>query len=333
MTIRSTFHILVLLVVLLIFSSRSVFGRGQRPTEREVETKQSAVLLIGDHEGIDETDAQNAALLVNEALRKRGIIVIDPVQEALAGATIYRVVLRRSDEKILFRLSEEDSVGTLLVERELLLADIEEIASAASRLVSALVRRKPISRDPILFNGDVFTAIVPVKELDPGLGVGISLSIDRLSYAVDIGFQIAWMETGFRHTSDSSTFWSKEEKDSLNFWSAAIGGRYFFNKQNLSPYVGGGLAAMSAKYTTTVRNQFSGFAKLGGGNGLDWDFVYDEYPEEDSGIGAYGILGIELRHYSRYRLKLELRVNRPFFKLPSQDVMPITLGIAGGFSF
>ena len=69
MTIRSTFHILVLRVVLLTFSSRSVFGRGPRPTKREVERKQNAVLLIGDHEGIDETYAQNAALLVNEALR------------------------------------------------------------------------------------------------------------------------------------------------------------------------------------------------------------------------------------------------------------------------
>ena len=39
MTIRSTFHILVLLVVLLIFSSHSVFGRSPRPTKPEVEIK------------------------------------------------------------------------------------------------------------------------------------------------------------------------------------------------------------------------------------------------------------------------------------------------------
>ena len=43
MTIRSTFHILVLLVVLLIFSSHSVFGRGPRPTKREVERKQNPI--------------------------------------------------------------------------------------------------------------------------------------------------------------------------------------------------------------------------------------------------------------------------------------------------
>ena len=38
---RSTFHILVPLVVLLTFSSHSVFGRGPRPTKREVERKQN----------------------------------------------------------------------------------------------------------------------------------------------------------------------------------------------------------------------------------------------------------------------------------------------------
>ena len=306
-------------------------GEAPRPAKPEVERKQNAVLLIGDHEGIDETNAQNAALLVTEALRAQGITVIDPVHEAPAGATVYRVVLRRSDEKILFRLSEEDSVGTLLAEREMLLADIEEIASAASRLVFALVHRKPTFPDPILLNGGVFTAVVPAKELAPGLGVGIGLSIDRSSYAVDVGFQMAWMETGFRYNSDS-TFREEEEKDSFNFQSWSIGGRYFFNKQNLSSYVGGGIAAMSVKYTTTVRIQYSGFDEFFSRHGISDEFVYDEYPEEESGIGAYGVLGIELRRYPRYRLKLELRVDRPFFKLPYQDVMPITVGIAGGFS-
>ena len=41
MTIRSRFHILVLLVVLLTFSSHTVFGRGPRPTKRKVERKQN----------------------------------------------------------------------------------------------------------------------------------------------------------------------------------------------------------------------------------------------------------------------------------------------------
>jgi hypothetical protein len=308
MTIRSTFHILLLLFVLLTFSSHSVFGRGPGPTKREVEIKQRAVLLIGDHEGIDETDAQNAALLVTEELYKQGIAVIDPVHEVPAEATVYRVVLRRSDEKILFRLSEEDSVGTLLVQRELLLADIEEIASGASKLVSTLVHRKPISPDPVLLNAGPFIVIIPAKELASGLGVvGIGMSIDRSSYAVDIGFQTVSVETGSESDSDSYSRWSDLETESFNLLLGAIGGRYFFNKQNLSPYVGGGLAAM----------------------------LYDKHPDEDLGMGPYAVLGIESRHYSRFCLKLELRIGRPSFilKLPSEDMTYITLGVAGGFRF
>lgn len=310
MKVCSTFRPLALLIALLIFSSHSVFGRGPLPTKPEVKRKQSAVLLIGDHEGIDETDAQNAALLVTEALRERGIVIIDPVHEAPAGATVYRVVLRGSDEKILFRLSQEDSTGTLLAEREMLLADVKKIASAVPRLVYAFVHREPISSSQMLGNVSVFTAAAPGKELSaPGRGVGIGLSIDRLSYAVDVGFQIAWLGT---------------LNESFNFRLGSLGGRYFFsNKQDISPYVGGGIAAMFV--TKTGRTRQSGFF------GSYWD--YDEHPEEDFGIGAYGALGVEVGRYTQYRFKFELRVDRPFFRLPSQDVMPITLGIVGGFSF
>lgn len=62
-----------------------------------------------------------------------------------------------------------------------------------------------------------------------------------------------------------------------------------------------------------------------------WD--YDIHTEEAEGIGAYGVLGLEFRRFSRGRLKLELRVDRPFFKLTTQDVMPISLGVTGSLSF
>ena len=326
MKIGSTFHILVLLVVLLTFSSHSVFGRGPRATKPEVETKQSAVLLIGDHEGIDETDAQNAALLIAEELRAQGITVSDPVHKMPVSATVYRVVLRRSDEKILFRLSKEDSIGTIFIEREMLLTDIKEIASAVSRLVYAIIHQETISSSPSLVNAGVFTAIVRVKEvLAPGVRIG--LSVGRLFYTVDVGGQIAGWETGFRPSSRGANC---TEKDSFYFMSMSIGGRYLFNKQNVSPYVGGGLAALHAKYTTWVQPESGLIGELFGGKRCD---DAGEYPEENRGIGAYGVLGIEFGRYSRYGLKLELRVDRPFFKLPNQDVMPITLGITGGFSF
>ena len=103
-----------------------------------------AICLIGDHPGILDTDAQTAALLVCDELRKQGISVSDPVYEVPASANAYRVVLRRLGEKIIVRLSQENPIGTIITERQLTLANIEEMIPAAPRLVDALVHNKPI---------------------------------------------------------------------------------------------------------------------------------------------------------------------------------------------
>ena len=109
-----------------------------------VEADAPAVCLIGDHPGILESDAQTAAMLVCDELRKQGISVSDPVYEAPASANVYRVVLRRLGEKIFVRLSRENPIGTIIIERQLTLANIEEMIPAAPRLVDALVHGKPI---------------------------------------------------------------------------------------------------------------------------------------------------------------------------------------------
>lgn len=108
------------------------------------QTDAPAVCLIGDHPGIPESDAETAALLVCDELRKQGIPITDPVYEAPASTNAYRIVLRRLGEKIFVRLSHESPVGTIIAERQLTLANIEEMIPAAPRLVDALVHNKPI---------------------------------------------------------------------------------------------------------------------------------------------------------------------------------------------
>ena len=117
------------------------------PTFAQVDAPKpaTAICLIGGHPGIPESDAQTAAMLVCDALRKQGISVSEPVYEVPASASVYRIVLRRLGEKIFARLSQENPVGTVTIERQMLLANIEEMVSAAPRLVDALVHRKPIA--------------------------------------------------------------------------------------------------------------------------------------------------------------------------------------------
>ena len=296
MKVRSTFRLLALFIALLIFSSSYAFCRVDA-TQSSGGPNQSAILLIGDHQGVDETDVQNAALLVAEALRKQGIFVSDPVHEAPTEATVYRVVLRRSGKKILFRLSQEDVTGTLLIERELLLADIEDIASSAPRLVLALAHRESVIFPTSFFDGGAFGTLSNPSNEAFFFGAGIGWSIDRLSYSVDM--------TGRLSSADARN---------LNFYfhSMSVGGRYYFRKRNRSVYIGGGLGVMYAEYRLTS-------------GALFWE--HTTYYEKKLGMGVYGVLGIEFLRSARNRLTLDLRVDRPFFQLSRREVVPITFGI------
>ena len=288
-----------------------------------------AVCLIGDHPGIPESDAQTAALLVCDELRKQGISVTDPVYEASASANAYRVVLRRLGEKIIVRLSQEKPVGTIIAERQLTLANIEEMIPAAPRLVNALVHNKPID-DTVdmetvteqearelrkisgesMWNLGILGTFVPGTDIAGEPGYEWGWSYQTPAYAVG---------TEFRASGSGGD----EDSDDFSFFAWSIGGRYFFNKRNISPYVGGGFSIINVSYEAKVKTPERNRSPF---SSDPWG--YDDYDEDsDSGLGAYGVAGIEALRLTESRLKLELRIDRPFFSLDSQDIMPITFGI------
>ena len=305
-----------------------------------VQANTPTVRLIGDHPGIPESDAQTAALLVCDELRKQGISVTDPVYEAPASASAYRVVLRRLGEKIIVRLSQENPIGTIIIERQIVLANIEEMIPAAPRLVDALVHNKPIdatvdmetvteqeARELRKISGESLWHIGILGTFIPGTDV-----------AAEPGFEFGWsyqtpsyaVGTEFRYSGPDD---DDDATNTIAFFSWSIGGRYFFNKRNISPYVGGGLAVVDASYKTKVRKRERNWPSFIGEDeewfGDEWGEYYDDYEsEDDSGLGAYGIVGIEALRLTESRLKLELRIDRPFFTLESQDIMPITFGIS-----
>ena len=315
------FYRLVVLMVALTFIAPFVLSAQQNLVQTE--TKGSdAVLLIGDYQGIDETDAQSAALLVALELRKQGISVGDPVYEADTSASVYRISFRRLGGKILVHLTQETPIGTIIIERQLWITNIEEIIEAAPRVVEALVHKKSIGSTvdiesvveddaPVLrkISGEslwsigLFGTSVPGTNLNGELGFEAGLSYQMPTYAVETEFRMTGGESG---------------NDSFVFGTWSIGGRYFFSKRNISPYVGGGLALSGVNYETRIEREYDRFW---GGS------YYDSKSEGDTGTGIYVIGGIEMLRLSRNRLTLELRVDRTLFRLPTQDVMPITLGI------
>ena len=227
----------------------------------------------------------------------------------------YRVVLRRLGEKIFVRLSHENPIGTIITEQQLTLANIEEMIPAAPRLVDALIHGKPIDdtvdmetvteqearelrkiSGEALWHLEIFGTFVPGTDIAAELGYGWGWSYQTPSYAVgsDLRFALSGIEDSY-----------EDDTDTFGYFSWAIGGRYFFNKQNISPYAGGGLAIIAIGYE---------------------EDYYDS--EGDLGLGVYGVVGIEALRLTQSHLNLEMRIDRPFFTLENQDIMPITIGIS-----
>ena len=290
-----------------------------------------AVCLIGDHPGIPDSDAQTAALLVCDELRKQGILITDPVYEAPASASAYRVVLRRLGEKIFVRLSHESPIGTIIAERQLTLANIEEMIPAAPRLVEALVHNKPIddtvdmetvteqeARELRKISGESLWNVGILGTFIPGTSIG-----------AEPGYEWGWsyqtptyaVGTEFRGSGSDGD----EDSDEFSLFAWSIGGRYFFNKQNISPYVGGGFSIINISYEEKAKRPVGNRSPFSSGDWWYDDGYYDD--DSDSGLGAYGVAGVEALRLTESRLRLELRIDRPFFTLDNKDIMPITFGI------
>ncbi len=267
----------------------------------------TAAVLIGDHAGLPVADAQTAAMLVYNELRKRGIPASKPVFEVPASASVYRIEMRPLGTKIFVRLSEESPVGTIKVERQILVEGIEEMISAAPRLVDALVHNKPIASTvdmmtvteeearvlrkvtgENLFNIGFFGAFIPGTDIDGVPGYRFGWSYELPSYAVEVGGRTV-----------------SNEGD--GFAAFSTGGLYFFNKQTTSPFVGGGITAARA-WTGSE----------------DWQLDDEEF---ERGMGVYAVAGVQMLRQTPNRLKLEFRVDRPLFSLPSNDLVPISIGL------
>lgn len=267
-----------------------------------------AICLIGEHSGFPEADARTTALLICDELRKQGIPVSDPVYRASEKVNIvYRVSLHPLGLKVLVRLSQENPAGSVVVERQILLGSIEEMIPAAPRLVDALVHRKPIEatasvesvveqearalrKIPIQTSGEVGVfGIYGLGKDDQGVKPGLKLagSYERPPYAVT--FEIAF-------AGKIGVDIVEEEIESVEFGFLGLGGRYFFSKQNFSPYVGSGITYM-----------------IGAGWG--------------NSLGGYATSGIEGFRLSEYGFRLELRVDKPFSESPTRHI-PISLGVS-----
>ena len=212
------------------------------------------------------------------------------------------------------------------------MANIEEMIPAAPRLVDALVHNKPID-DTVDMETVTEQEARELRKISGesmwNLGI-LGTFVPGTDIAGEPGYEWGWsyqtpaytVGTDFRASGSGGD----EDSDEFSFFAWSIGGRYFFNKRNISPYVGGGFSIINTSYEAKEKMPERTRSSIFGD---EWGY-YDEpeYDDDsDSGLGAYGVVGIEALRLTESRLKLELRIDRPFFSLDNQDIMPITFGI------
>lgn len=281
----------------------------------------NAVLLVGDHAGINEVDAHSAAILIAAEFQKLGISVGDPVYKTPKSGNLYRVTFHRLGEKIMVHLSQENPPGTVILEKQLWIDNIEEMIKAAPRLVDAIVHNKPIDSTVDMETVTGQEAAEVKKITGESLwNVGIfGVTLPGADVFGEPGWEFGWSYETPKYAVGTEVRGSGN--DNFMFASWSIGGRYFFNNKNISPYVGGGVSIFGGSYTTITERRDKDWYD-------DEYYYYDDYNTEgDSGLGAYVVGGISMLRLTKSRLKLELRVDRPFYSLPNQDMMPISIGI------
>ncbi len=229
MKITAMSHILTIFILILTCVLPFATYAQQSSASATAEVR-NAVLLIGDHAGIDEVDAQSAAMLIAAEFRKLGIAVNDPVFKSTSSGNIYRVTFRRLGEKILVHLSQENPPGTVILEKQLWIANIEEIIQAAPRLVDALVNNKPIDSTVDMESVTEHEAAKLNKMTGESLwNIGIfGTFIPSIDAAAEPGWEFGWTYETPKYAV--GTEFRGSGNDDFMFASWSIGGRYFFNR-------------------------------------------------------------------------------------------------------
>ena len=306
---------IVIACLMALAAATPVFAQ-ENANEADEPMSDPAVCLIGDHADLPEADAHTAAFLVCRHLRNQGVQVGEPVYDAPDSATVYRVSLHLLGQYVLVHLSQETPVGTVVIERELLLAGIEEMVSAAPRLVNALVNQTSLAATVDMEN------LVEEEAREyrkvPGefmWRVGITQAFALVSGSDAMarpGGELGWLYETPSYAVGTEIWGAGGSNDKggrFSFFAWSIGGQYFFNNRNISPYAGGGLARSWA--THRERDSY-GYGWGNRGN--------------DSGMGLYIVGGVEALRLSRARLNLELRIDKPFYKVGDRTMVPVSLG-------
>jgi len=248
---------------------------------------------LAEHDGFEEADARTAAQLVCLAIGRAGA---SPTER-------YRVSLGKLGNTIILSVVREGAtIGSTVDSREMRLQGIEEVEIAAPRIADSIVKGTPLAdtqkvdnlvggetRQPKSAPGKVHFALGLVglmPPLDQGAapapGIDLDLHYETASGRLELG-------GSFRAGGGAAS----NTAPSMDFAIFSLGGRYYLNDTDFSPYVGGGLS---------------------------WGYLnlkIDQQSEsgDNSGLGAYVDAGFEIMRTHHTHLALGVRLDLPFYAL------------------
>lgn len=273
-------------------SADSAIGEAPAPAAAPVVARSESSCRLDAHDGIDDADARTAALLVCSEIAR-----LNPPADAH-----YHVTLGKLGSIIILSVTREGDNPAITADvRELRLRGIEEASVAAPRLADSIVHGTPIvetervdnlvgqetRQTPKRGGGSVHFSLGIVGEippLDQGIGPapGLDLHVHYENKSWELG---GGMRFGHGQVSSSAP--------EVGFYMAELGGRYFMNETDVTPFVGAGL----------------------GWEYLNLNIPSTSFQGNNSGLGAYAEVGMEFLRTYHTHLSVGVRLDLPFFSI------------------
>jgi hypothetical protein len=219
------------------------------------------------------------------------------------GSTVILSVLREADEKPTefrqMRLSgiEEVAVAAPRIARSVVLDVSIEETQKVNNLVGEETRTPKTKSGSTHFALGLFTLFGPLNDGGVHNGAGVDLDVHHETgdgkWEIGGGLRLAGGGSG---------------GENAVFFAMSVGGKYFTNDGDVSPYIGGGMA-WSIMSLQTADGSFDG-------NG--------------NGIGAYAEAGVELLRTHHAHLAFGARLDLPFYTLGTNSYVESNVAYSPG---
>ncbi|RMD96505.1 MAG: hypothetical protein D6812_17000 [Deltaproteobacteria bacterium] len=283
--------------------------------------KAEAACLIGEHPGISDSDARTTARILCDELRARKVAVGQPVTAAGSATSAYRSTLERLGASLILTFTYESPVGTTVKSQRIQLSGIEEVPTVAPRITEALLTGKSLTETEEvgeLVGEETETFKQKRGRYLKGMGLGV-ITVPGTGVVGAPALDLHWFyETPDFGLGTNFRFGGIPGDNALLYLNWSLGGRYFFTRRNITPFVGGGMFG----HLLTVKS-------------ADLRSNDDKFSDTTAGIGAYLAGGVEFLRLYEAHLTLEVRVDLPFGKLEDQGeshyAVPISLFLGVSF--